>query len=101
MHYYLINRETGARFCQDGCWREFAYFGTYRACVKVWRKRSWAERAALVRSKAVILELPDGQHLDASGNILQRNKKSGNDTEIGHVDKWLDDNHALNPAESS
>ncbi len=98
MHYYLINRETGARLCKDGSWRTFAGFGTYRECVKSWRTRCWAERSALVRSKAEILELPDGQFLDAGGAILQRDEKSGNDTLIGHVDKWLDDNHALDPA---
>ncbi len=99
MHYYVINQETGARLCQDNSWRTFANFGTYPSCVKVWRMKIWAERSAVIRRHAVVFELPDGQFLDAGGAILQRDEKSGNHTLVGHIDKWLDDCHALDPAE--
>jgi hypothetical protein len=78
--HYVINRVTGARQCQDGKWREFAGFGTYPECVKVWRQKGWAVRRMqklnwrtgddAERNVATVLSLPADKVMDAAGNIL-------------------------------
>ena len=57
---------TGARLCKDGRYRNFASFGTSRACVKVYRSMGWAQRAAeRYKTKA---------HADALADAARENR---------------------------
>lgn len=74
-HHYVINEDTGARMCQDGRWRDFANFGTFRSHVKVWRHQGWAVRKMDIlnirvgRTVAYVLSLPRSQVMDAGGHV--------------------------------
>jgi len=65
---YLILNHDNLRLCQDNCWRSFANFGTYPECVKEYRSRVWARRRAN-RSKGIVIEIPEGVTIDASGSV--------------------------------
>jgi len=80
-HHYLVRDSDGARLCQDGYWRTFTGFGTYRCCAKVWRQIGWANREKNRRSNCRVLSLPHGQFMDAAGNIFQEDE-NGNDNLI-------------------
>lgn len=81
-HHYIINKDTGARLCRDGCWREFAYFGTSKSCVKVYRTSGWAIRGAERIGNSMVLSLASRMVMDASGEIFEsvngQNKSRGN-----------------------
>jgi hypothetical protein len=69
MATYLVLDEFDSRLCKDGCFRHFAYFGTYPECVKIYRVRGWAIRRAQKHLKKIVIRLPDGAIMDASGRI--------------------------------
>lgn len=66
---FVVVDSIGRRLCQDGCWRYFANWGTYKECVKEYRVRGWADRKAR-RFKARVVEILPGQTMDAAGNVL-------------------------------
>lgn len=69
----LIINATGARLCQDNCWRSFANFGTYPECVKEYRSLGHAfRRAKRIKGRVVLIE--DGT-IDASGVVEINGKK--------------------------
>lgn len=83
MHHYIVNKDTGARLCKDGRWREFASFGTYSSCVKVYRQSGWAERRVVSVSHAMVLSLASHMIMDASGQIFDESEQ-GQSKLVGH-----------------
>jgi len=83
MHYYVINKDTGARLCQDNRWREFAGFGTFSSCAKVYRSRGWAERRVERYRHAMVLGLASHLVIDAAGMIFDESEE-GQSKLVGH-----------------
>lgn len=80
----VVCPETGRRLCQDNKWREFANFGTYPECVKLFKYPQAALKAgARYRIKPaqpgdtlnIIVYLYDGDSMDASGRIYRESKE--------------------------
>lgn len=80
----VVCPETGRRLCQDNKWREFANFGTYPECVKLFKYPQAALKAgARYRIKPAqpgdtlnsIVYLYDGDSMDASGRIYRESKE--------------------------
>jgi hypothetical protein len=70
----LKNENTGARLCYDGKFRNFANFGTFPDCVKVFKSKGWALRKQeeLMRfhnCPCEIVFLNGNRTMDASGMI--------------------------------
>jgi hypothetical protein len=75
---------SGRRLCRDNKWREFANFGTYPECVKIFKYPKAALKAgARYRIKPAqsgdtlnqIVYLYDGDSMDASGKIYRESHK--------------------------
>lgn len=45
--YILRHENNGKRLCKDGSFRDFACFGSFPECVKVYRSFGWAEKKQL------------------------------------------------------
>lgn len=73
----LKHENTGARLCQDGLFRNFANFGTFPDCVKVYRIEGAARRKQLeLLDKACPCEmifLHHGWSMDACGRVSREN----------------------------
>ena len=72
MVWIVLHPENGARLCKDHCWRDFACFGTYKECVKFYKRKGYAQRIAnryKVAGKTHIVSLSEGETMDASGRI--------------------------------
>ena len=70
--WIVLHPETGARLCKDMRWREFACFGTYPMCVKMYKREGNAQNAAdryRVNGKTNIIALHENMVMDASGRI--------------------------------
>jgi len=82
--YYIINKETGARLCQDNKWRTFAHNGTFSSCVKVWKRKGWAWRKAfrIGRKSVFVLGLDENLVMDAAGHIYDETR--GENKHVGH-----------------
>lgn len=70
----IIYHEDGRRLCKDGYWRDFANFGDYPDCVKVYRNKPRARRRALDR-KARLADIPDGFSVDACGRVYNETRE--------------------------
>lgn len=69
--WFLTDRETGARLCNDGLMRvHHAPIGTGSGCVKFYRSLGWARRRA--GTKYDCIALYDGDSLDAAGNVCRK-----------------------------
>lgn len=65
----IINKD-GLRLCKDNRWRDFAMFGTYASCVKIYKLLGAAKtKARHISGKVVVI--PDGMTIDASGRITE------------------------------
>lgn len=60
--------KNGARLCCDNRWREFANFGTYPSCVKVYKSVGFAKRRARYNGGGVAV-IPPGAVVDAVGGV--------------------------------
>jgi hypothetical protein len=67
---FVINR-FGLRYCRDGKLRNFAMFGTYRECIKIYRTIGWAIKQA-AEIDGCVVQLPKSHEMDASGEITKR-----------------------------
>lgn len=73
MHEELGSDGIGARLCKDGKFRNFANWGTYKECVKVYNTRGWALRKQTeldnrgVRVAVVLLH----KSMDACGRFIE------------------------------
>ena len=65
----LVINKDNMRLCQDRKWRSFANFGTYPACVKVYKSQPAAEKCAR-RVGGKILVLQPSQGMNAAGQIF-------------------------------
>jgi len=73
--WIVIHPHTEARLCKDNKWREFAMFGTYPTCVKIFKSRGWAEKAAerfAINHEWKMVALGKGESMDASGRIFSK-----------------------------
>lgn len=79
----VVCPETGRRLCYDNKWREFANFGSFPECVKVFKYPAAALKAgAKYRIKpakagdtvSTIIHLYEGDSMDASGRIERSNE---------------------------
>lgn len=77
MRYLIINAKN-YRLCKDNKFREFACFGTYEECVKIYKQKKSAmnkieafNRFRQEKDKVTLLTLQDGDSIDASGRIFQ------------------------------
>ena len=70
------------RLCQDGLLREFASFGTFKECVKVYKRVSIAARKARHlnamrgflaphKDKFMIIEIKEGMSINAAGQVIK------------------------------
>ena len=67
--YYVVD-ERGARLCGDWIYREFAMFGTYDSCVKVYKSKKAAADAAIdTGGKVLELNREMESEMDAAGNF--------------------------------
>ena len=72
---FWVVTERGNRLCKDGKWREFACFGTYPECVKVFKCEGWAMKAAekyCLHDDWELKRIREGQSMDACGRIFER-----------------------------
>jgi hypothetical protein len=88
--FVIVNKGiglNGARLCKDGKWREFACFGTYPSCVKEFKLKGWAERAAQkcrhseqirhwkdgtkLPREIVVIGPEEGKVMDACGRMVE------------------------------
>lgn len=82
---HIIMRADGKRLCQDGFWRDFASFGTFPECVKVYRQQGRAtSKAKSLNAHALytkrtnpsviagihVVTVPPSYSMDASGRIF-------------------------------
>lgn len=67
----LIVNDKGDRLCNDNRWRSMALFGNVTGCVKQYRRLHAARRRAR-HIGGIVIQLPDGAHLDASGYCYRR-----------------------------
>jgi hypothetical protein len=68
------------RLCQDKKWREFAHFGTFGSCVKVYKRRARAEQIATSQNALLayhkkeqdvkVAEVPSGYTVNAVGDVF-------------------------------
>lgn len=77
---YLILDVEDRRLCQDHRWRGHANFGSYKECVKEYKSRGHALRAAR-HIKGTVFGVPSGATVDASGELRDEN---------GQVRKWAE-----------
>ena len=68
MRWFVVNPGTGMRLCKDNKWRDFAMFGTYRSCVKFYKRQINAQKVAN-RIRGKVSMLADNESMDASGRI--------------------------------
>ena len=66
----IIDRESTARYCQDGKFRYFACFGTYPECVKVYKTLGHAFVAAKQWNSRVV-DIPDNMRVEAGGTVIE------------------------------
>src|SRR4051812_20452700 len=69
------------RLCQDNNWRSFANFGTYPECVKVY-KSIYAARKKAKKLKGLVVKIPDGMSVDASGDVQEEVFSSTNGLDV-------------------
>lgn len=91
--------KDGYRYCQDGRWRDFAMFGSYRSCVKEYRSLGHARRIAKDLG-AKVVQIPDGMEIDASGKVIERRPcedKPGWENVVHHkLDEFVVEAHNMN-----
>lgn len=74
-YWVVIHAQTHARLCQDGKLREFACFGTFPECVKIYRREGNAMNAAdkyLDYEGWEIRGVHEGERMDAAGNVFDK-----------------------------
>lgn len=64
--YFIVKNQF--RLCNDDRWREWAHLGSMSDCVRQFR-RLWAARRKASRIGGLVVELPVGWSLDASGRV--------------------------------
>lgn len=74
----LIIDCDGKRLCHDDCFRDFANFGDFGSCVKVYKSLAWAKRKAnhiqahfdyqKKNRKISVVQLPNNSEINASGD---------------------------------
>lgn len=62
------------RLCNDGRFRQFANFGTFKECVKVYRSVSAATKKAKEVSGSAV-SIPAGHTVDACGSVYDQDNK--------------------------
>lgn len=80
MMYAIVTCKHSARLCRDGKFRHSAFFGTFPECVKLYKKRGWAEKkhSELKRRgiNTIIIELGQKGNIkitmDSTGNIIHK-----------------------------
>jgi len=79
----VVCPETGRRLCYDNKWRNFANFGGFPECVKVFKYPAAALKAGAKHrirpAKAgetisTIIHLYDGDSMDAAGKVTRKNE---------------------------
>ena len=72
--WVILNPETGARLCKDNKWRNFAMFGTFKECVKTYKRQGNATNCAFkfaVNGFFRIICIHEGEYMNASGCIYK------------------------------
>ena len=82
--------KDGMRLCKDKRWREFANFGTFKECVKIYRSRGAAVRLANSQNALLeyhnktanvkVAEVPVGFTVNAVGDVF-----NAEDRQVGNL----------------
>jgi len=75
---HVVMRESDdARLCKDGKWRTFAQFGTFRSCVKTYKRKGNALRRMDIlnrhwthKTACYVQSVPKGHAMDACGKVF-------------------------------
>ena len=91
MHVIIDNR--GRRLCQDGSFRCFANFGSFKECVKVYRHYGHAFNRARVFGHLEVISLSEGESMNAGGMVFNADEticfERSFDKRVGEAG-WLD-----------
>jgi hypothetical protein len=66
----IIEKENTKRLCKDGYFRDFAMFGSFKDCVKIYKTLGHAFHRAKEMSARVV-NIPDHMKLEWSGTIIE------------------------------
>ena len=70
----LVINNSNYRLCQDNKWRDFANFGNYPECVKIYKRISSAfKKAEKIKGLVVMIDDPSAT-VDASGIVMINGK---------------------------
>lgn len=66
----IIEKENTKRLCKDGYFRNFAMFGSFKDCTKIYKSLGQALYVAKKMSARVV-NIPDHMRLEAGGTIIE------------------------------
>jgi len=84
LYWFATCPHTGRRLCQDMTWRHHTPIGDGPNCLRLWKRRRYAEKAATrhrikadepgrIETLCHVVALYDGDEIDAAGNIERAN----------------------------
>jgi hypothetical protein len=68
----ILKDKNGKRLCKDWMFRDFASFGTYPECIKIYKRAGSAKRAIgrfRINAGIKAYRVPEGALMDASGEV--------------------------------
>ena len=72
--FVIVHPQNQARLCNDGKWRNKAFFGTFDVCVKTFKSRFHANKKASekqFRGSTKIVSISKNDRMDEKGKIVR------------------------------